>query len=40
MTRGALIFAFNNEKTDYVAMARWSAERIRRHLDIPVAIVT
>jgi hypothetical protein len=40
MTTGALIFAFNNEKTDYVAMARWSAQNIRRHLDIPVAIVT
>ena len=40
MTTGALIFAFNNEQTDYVAMARWSARRIRRHLDIPVAVVT
>ena len=40
MTTGALIFAFNNEKTDYLAMARWSAQRIRRHLDIPVAVVT
>ena len=40
MTRGALIFAFNNEKTDYVAMAQWSAKRIHRHLKIPVAIVT
>lgn len=40
MTRGALIFAFNNEQTDYVAMASWSAERIRRHLNIPVAVVT
>ncbi len=40
MTRGALIFAFNNEQTDYVAMAQWSADRIRRHLDIPVAVVT
>jgi hypothetical protein len=40
MTRGALIFAFNNEKTDYVAMAQWSADRIRRHLNIPVAVVT
>jgi hypothetical protein len=40
MTRGALIFAFNNEQTDYVAMAHWSAQRIRRHLDIPVAVVT
>ena len=40
MTTGALIFAFNNEQTDYVAMARWSAERIRKHLKIPVAVVT
>ncbi len=40
MTRGALIFAFNNEQTDYVAMAAWSAENIRRHLNIPVAVVT
>lgn len=40
MTRGALIFAFNNEKTDYVAMAQWSAKRIRKHLGIPVAVVT
>lgn len=40
MTTGALIFAFNNEKTDYVKMAAWSAERIHHFLDIPVAIVT
>ena len=40
MTTGALIFAFNNEKTDYVAMAAWSARNIHRHLDIPVAVVT
>lgn len=40
MTTGALIFAFDNEQTDYVAMAGWSAERIRRHLKIPVAVVT
>jgi hypothetical protein len=40
MTTGALIFAFDNEQTDYVAMAGWSAARIRRHLRIPTAIVT
>lgn len=40
MTTGALIFAFNNEQTDYVSMAGWSAQRIRRHLNIPTAIVT
>jgi hypothetical protein len=40
MTTGALIFAFDNEQTDYVAMAGWSAENIHRHLGIPVAVVT
>jgi len=40
MTTGALIFAFNNEHIDYLAMARWSAKNIRRHLGIPTAVVT
>lgn len=40
MTTGALIFAFNNEQTDYIAMAEWSARNIRRHLNIPTAVVT
>jgi hypothetical protein len=40
MTTGALIFAFDNEETDYVSMAAWSARRIRKHLNIPTAIVT
>lgn len=40
MNTGALIFAFNNEHTDYVSMAAWSAANIRRHLGIPVAVVT
>jgi hypothetical protein len=40
MTTGALIFAFNNEQTDYVRMAAWSAQNIRRHLGIPVAVIT
>jgi len=40
MTVGALIFAFDNEKIDYVAMATWSAKNIRRHLNIPVCLVT
>jgi hypothetical protein len=40
MKTGALIFAFNNEQTDYVRMAAWSASNIRRHLGIPVAVVT
>jgi hypothetical protein len=40
MTTGALIFAFDNESTDYVSMASWSARNIRRWLNIPVAVVT
>lgn len=40
MTTGALIFAYDNEQIDYVAMAAWSAANIRRHLGIPVCIVT
>ena len=40
MTTGALIFARNNEQIDYVAMAKWSAKNIERHLGIPTHIVT
>lgn len=40
MTTGALIFAFNNDDIDYVAMATWSAKNIHRHLGIPVCLVT
>jgi hypothetical protein len=40
MTTGAVIFAFNNEHIDYVAMAAWSAKNIQRHLGIPVSLVT
>ena len=40
MTTGVLIFAFNNEHIDYLAMANWSAQNIRRHLGLPVAVVT
>jgi len=40
MTTGALIFAFNNEQTDYIRMAAWCARNIKRHLKIPVALIT
>jgi hypothetical protein len=40
MTTGVLIFAYNNEHIDYLAMADWSAKNIRRHLRLPVAVVT
>jgi len=40
MTTGALIFAFNNEKIDYVSLAAWNAKNIQRHLGIGTAVVT
>lgn len=40
MTVGALIFAINNGATDYLALANWSADNIKRHLGIPTHIVT
>lgn len=40
MTTGVLIFAYNNEHIDYLAMANWSAKNIRRHLNLPVAVIT
>ena len=40
MTTGALIFARNNEQIDYEAMARWSADNIKRNLGIETHIVT
>lgn len=40
MTAGVMIFAHNNTQINYVAMAAWSAKNIRRHLALPVCLVT
>jgi len=40
MSRGALLFAFNNPKYDYYAMAEYTAKRINHFLNIPVTLVT
>ena len=40
MTQGVVMFAFNNEQIDYLAMAAWSAKNIRRHLNLPVCVIT
>jgi hypothetical protein len=40
MTIGATILAFNNGTIDYVALAAWSARRIKHWLKIPVCIIT
>lgn len=37
---GAVLFAYNNQLTDYLKLAAWSADNIRRHLNIPVAVIT
>lgn len=40
MNCGALIFAHNNSKIDYVKLAVFSAKQVIKHLDIPVTLVT
>lgn len=40
MTQGVVLFAFNNEAFDYQRLAAWSAQRINRHLDLPVTLIT
>ena len=40
MSRGVLLFAFNNGKFDYYAMAVATAKRINHFLGLPVSVVT
>jgi hypothetical protein len=40
MNQGALMFAINTQGVDYVKIAAWNAGNIRRHLEIPVALIT
>lgn len=40
MSRGVVLFAFDNEAFNYRQMAAWSARRINRHLDLPVTLIT
>lgn len=40
MKRGIVIFAYNSSDIDYQAMARWSASRILRHLNLPTTLIT
>lgn len=39
-TKGAVLFARNNDKIDYVKQALFSAKRIKKYLNIPVSIIT
>jgi hypothetical protein len=40
MSRGVLIFAFSNEKIDYLNHANWVADRVKKYLDLSTTIIT
>ena len=40
MSKGVLLFAFNNSRIDYVKQAIYCAKRIKLHLNLPVQLVT
>lgn len=40
MSKGALLFAFNNEKFNYFEMAQFTAKRINHFLNLPVTVIT
>lgn len=40
MSRGVVLFAHNNEKDDYYALAVATAKRVNEFLDLPVTLVT
>lgn len=39
-SRGVLIFAFNTEKWNYVAMAEYTARRAKQFLELPTTLIT
>ena len=40
MSKGVLLFAFNNKAVNYVEQAEFCCRKIRQHLQLPVTIVT
>ena len=40
MSKGVLLFAFNNDKVDYYAMAIATAKRANQFLNLPVTVIT
>jgi hypothetical protein len=40
MTRGVLIFAQNNSEIDYAKISLFAAEQVKRHLNVPVSLIT
>lgn len=39
-SRGVLLFAFNNERMDYVRLAAYCASRVKRYWRLPVTLIT
>ncbi len=40
MTKGVLLFAHNNSTVDYVKQANFCAGQIKKHLNLPVCLIT
>ena len=40
MSKGVVIFAFNNEQIDYEKIAKLNASMIKYNMDVPVHIIT
>jgi len=40
MTHGAIIFAQNSDKLDYIKLAVFAAKQVKKYLEIPVSIIT
>jgi len=40
MSKGILIFAYNNQEIDYIKMAAFAAKQASEHLALPVSLVT
>ena len=40
MSKGIVLFAHNNDAIDYVAQAEFCAKRIKKHLKLPVTLIT
>lgn len=40
MSRGCLIYAFNNEEIDYITIACEAARRVKLYLNVPVCLIT
>ena len=40
MTRGVVMFAFDNPEISYTNIAAWNAKRVQQWLDLPVTLIT